>query len=111
MKPFPVVEAAVDPANRAYNDVLTSERSTIEHSLGQLKIRFQMLTVPIRVDIEMVPKFILACCILHNAGKYIGDDWEDEGSDTDTDTDDINDPENDDGGTEQLEVRHSHIEK
>ena len=81
MKPFPAAQTATDPAKKAFNDVLTSDRSTIEHSFGQVKSRFQMLRVPNRVSIEMVPKFIIACCVLHNVGKYLGDDWEDDKTD------------------------------
>ena len=37
-----------------------------------------MLRVPIRLSLEEVPKFILACCILHNVGIHLGDVFEDD---------------------------------
>ena len=51
-----------------------------------------MLRVPIRVQIEMVPQFIVSCCVLHNVGKFLNDDWEDDETDEkDVDEDDVDD--------------------
>jgi len=47
-----------------------------------------MLRVPIRVQIEMVPQFIVACCVLHNVGKYLNDSWEDDKTDEPNEDDD-----------------------
>lgn len=97
MKPYSQIEAAANPIYRNYNKILSGERIlriTIEHVFGQLKSRFQMLRVPypIRVDIEMVPKFIISCAILHNVGKYIDDNWEDDKTDDKGDSDEFDDP-------------------
>ena len=54
MKPFPAAQTATDPAKKAFNDVLTSDRSTIEHSFGQVKSRFQMLRVPNRSTVQPI---------------------------------------------------------
>ena len=80
MKPFTEAEAAVDPVKRRFNTYLTKDRVLVENTFGQLKSRFQMLRVPLRIDLAMVPKFILACCILHNVGKDINDNFEDDGN-------------------------------
>ena len=93
MKPFPLAETAADPRKMAFNRVLSSDRVTVEHCFGQLKSRFQMLRVSIRLKIENTPKLIVACCILHNVGKYLNDNWEDD----ETDDKDSDRPENEDG--------------
>ena len=84
MMPYSQANAAQDPVKRNFNNILSEERVI-------------MLRTPIRIDIEMVPKFIIACCVLHNVGKYLDDNWRDDETDEkdevdDYDPDDVSDP-------------------
>ena len=81
MKPYSQAQAAADPYKRVFNRLLSSERITLEYAFGQLKSRFQMLRVPIRVNTEMAPQFVVACFVLHNVGKFLNDNWDDDGKD------------------------------
>ena len=81
MKPYSQADAAQDPVKRNFNNILSEERVIIENVFGQITSRFQMLRTPIRIDIEMVPKFIIACCVVHNVGKYLDDNWRDDETD------------------------------
>ena len=97
MKPYSQADAAQDPVKRNFNNILSEERVIIENVFGQITSRFQMLRTPIRIDIEMVPKFIIACCVLHNVGKYLDDNWRDDETDEkddvgDYDPDVVSDP-------------------
>jgi hypothetical protein len=65
-----------DPGNeseRKFNKLLKKERVTIERCFGQLKRRFPILLYVCRVKLENVPKIIVACVILHNIAKFLGD--------------------------------------
>ena len=77
MTPFSIVE---DAAQAAFNRLLKKERVIIEHAFGQLKRRFPILKYVCRVKMENTPKVIVACAVLHNIAKYLGDaDFEDAG--------------------------------
>ena len=78
MTPYPRAESATDPIKSRFNTALSHDRVVVENTLGQLKNQFQMLRVTIRLSLEEVPKFILACCILHNVGIHLGDVFEDD---------------------------------
>ncbi|KAJ8928489.1 hypothetical protein NQ314_018959 [Rhamnusium bicolor] len=50
-----------------YNYCLSSTRMAIERAFGLLKMRFRILLdcLPL-VDVNKIPEFIIACCVLHN---------------------------------------------
>lgn len=50
-----------------FNTYLSSARMIVERSLGLLKGRFRNIldTLPMRRS-DLIPKYIIACCILHN---------------------------------------------
>lgn len=50
-----------------YNYCLSSTRMVVERSIGLLKGRFRILLdrLPMR-RIDLIPKYIMACCVLHN---------------------------------------------
>lgn len=50
-----------------YNFVHSSSRMIVERSLGLLKVRFRSLldTLPMKRT-DLIPKYIIACCIMHN---------------------------------------------
>ena len=77
-KPYPQSEANTNPVKKNFNSILSEERIVIEHVFGQLKSRFQMLRTLLRIAITLVPKFIVACCVLHNVGKYLNDPFADD---------------------------------
>ena len=87
MVPYTQVQSAADPVKRRFNYTLSQDRVVIENTIGQLKCRFQMLRVPLRIHLEQAPKFILACCILHNVGVFLNDTFEDNPDYHDSDDD------------------------
>ena len=66
------------PAQQQFNKIFTKERVIIERCFGQLKKRFPMLAGVVRVAIKQVPKFIVACVVLHNISKYLHDNLPEE---------------------------------
>lgn len=50
-----------------YNYCLSSTRMVVERSIGLLKARFRILLdkLPMR-KIDLIPNYIMACCVLHN---------------------------------------------
>lgn len=66
------------PAQQKFNQVFTKERVIIERCFGQLKKRFPMLAGVVRVATKQVPKFIVACVVLHNISKYLHDNLPEE---------------------------------
>ncbi|CAH1976560.1 unnamed protein product [Acanthoscelides obtectus] len=56
-----------------YNKLLKQERVIIERCFGQLKCRFPILQYVCRAKWENVPKISIACIVLHNAVKSLGD--------------------------------------
>jgi hypothetical protein len=72
MKPYP--HSKEQTMETKFNNKLAVARVTIEMTFGQLKNRWRRLQ-DLDVDIKMAPKYILACCLLHNIGKERGDEW------------------------------------
>lgn len=101
------------PHELAYNQLLTTERCTIERCFGQLKRRFPN---GIRVSLERIPKLILSCFVLHNISKYLkdedefddDDDINEEHEDDDDGDNDYNDPDvvRDRGRRKRDEIAH-----
>lgn len=58
----------------AYNNLLKHDRVIIERCFGQLKQRFPLLQNTIRLPVRHVPSIMIACCVLHNIGKYLKDE-------------------------------------
>ncbi|CAH1964379.1 unnamed protein product, partial [Acanthoscelides obtectus] len=56
-----------------YNKLLNQERVIIDRCFSQLKRRFPILQYVCRVKLENVPKIIIACIVLHNVAKSLGD--------------------------------------
>lgn len=60
-----------------YNFCHASARIVIERVFGLLKGRFRSLLTKLAMDrIDLIPKYILACCILHNICLMRGDELE-----------------------------------
>lgn len=58
-----------------FNFCLSSARMSIERSFGLLKGRFKSLLTTLNMErIDLIPTFILACCILHNICLLKGDE-------------------------------------
>lgn len=77
---FPITPATIVPfkdvLNRQqhhFNQFLRADRIIIEHAFGQMKKRFPMMMNAVRVKLQRIPSFILACCILHNIAKDLGE--------------------------------------
>lgn len=64
----------VNDAQKDFNTLLTRERVIIECSFGQLKRRFPILQYTCRVELAKIPKVVVACAVLHNIAKYLGDE-------------------------------------
>lgn len=60
-------------AQRNYNFQLSKARSTIERAFGLLKKRFRCLLFLDVLCLEWIPKYIIACCVLHNICIQNGD--------------------------------------
>ena len=58
-----------------FNYCLSSTRMAMERAIDALKMRFRILLdcLPLR-DMEKIPEFIIACCVLHNICKMENDD-------------------------------------
>jgi hypothetical protein len=67
-----------------FNVALSSSRSAIERAFALLKGRFRRLKYLEMTKIEMIPMFIMACCILHNVCILEEDfDWVEQDPDID----------------------------
>lgn len=67
-------------AEIAFNRVHASERVVVERTIGLLKRRFPMLGSRIRVPLQRVPTYVVACVVLHNISILLNDHLdEDEG--------------------------------
>ncbi|KAJ8944150.1 hypothetical protein NQ314_009543 [Rhamnusium bicolor] len=53
-------------AQKNYNFQLSKARSTIERAFALLKKRFRCLIFLDVLCVEWIPKYIIACCVLHN---------------------------------------------
>lgn len=56
----------LSPQDESFNVYHSSARMCVEISFGKLKSRFRILRKVIDADIQLAPKIITACCILHN---------------------------------------------
>ncbi|CAH2003598.1 unnamed protein product [Acanthoscelides obtectus] len=56
-----------------YNKLVKQKRVIIERCFGQMKCRFHILQYVCRIKLENVPKIIIACIVLHNVAKSLGD--------------------------------------
>jgi hypothetical protein len=70
MTPF---KNAITNVEKRYNKIHTKNRVVIEQSFGQLKRRFPMLRYGLRLKLESIPMCIVACFMLHNIAKFLGD--------------------------------------
>ncbi|MCO5563285.1 hypothetical protein L7F22_016923 [Adiantum nelumboides] len=50
---------------KGFNRHLSNGRVQVKHVFGMLKNRWRILR-DINIDLERVPKYIVACCVLHN---------------------------------------------
>ncbi|XP_047106771.1 putative nuclease HARBI1 [Schistocerca piceifrons] len=71
MTPFQNPET---PDERAYNRLHSKERVIIEWCFGQVKRRFPILQNKIRLAQTKIPSVIIACFVLHNVAKHLGDE-------------------------------------
>ncbi|XP_047118925.1 putative nuclease HARBI1 [Schistocerca piceifrons] len=71
MTPFQNPET---PDERAYNRLHSKERVIIERCFGQVKRRFPILQNKIRLAQTKIPSVIVACFVLHNVAKHVGDE-------------------------------------
>jgi hypothetical protein len=70
------------PEEPTLNGILTKERAIIKQCFGQVKKRFPILRGQVRIRLNRVLRLIVACFILHNVAKYLGDE-DDEFMDAD----------------------------
>lgn len=91
----PIRKRVMTMREERYNTKHAQERKIIERCFGQLKSRFRMLRVPVRIKTSRVPHFIMAAFILHNVAKKLNDihtfDDEDDRNDSSDDEDNIED--------------------
>ncbi|KAF2896252.1 hypothetical protein ILUMI_09923 [Ignelater luminosus] len=62
------------PRQAAFNNLLKQERIIIKRCFGQLEQRFPVLQNTIRISLQFIPMFIVACFVLHNVAKYLKND-------------------------------------
>lgn len=72
---------------RKFNTSLSSARSVIERAFAHLKGRFRRLKYLEMNRTDLIPKYIIACCILHNICIDNDDAFEASGDDFDSTTD------------------------
>lgn len=53
-------------AQKRFNTVLSQSRQVVERSFALLKGRFRRLKHLDMKRVDLIPSFILACCVLHN---------------------------------------------
>ena len=73
MIPYSRRQSRADRTKRDFNNLLSAERVKAEHVIKDVKISFQMLRHPLRLKLEHLPDFIVACFVLHNVHKYLKD--------------------------------------
>nr|XP_029710214.1 putative nuclease HARBI1 [Aedes albopictus] len=70
------------PQQMNYNKIHSRERVVIERVFGRVKRRFPIFKSKIRIRTDRIPTIILACFILHNVAKYLGEEeFEDDSAD------------------------------
>lgn len=53
--------------NKNFNYCLSSTRMVVERCIGLLKTRFRILYDKLLIKrIDLIPKYIMTCCVLHN---------------------------------------------
>jgi hypothetical protein len=62
------------PIEIYFNEIHTKEYKIIGKCLAQLKSRFPALNSKLRVRIDRAPGMVLACAVLHNIAKHLGDE-------------------------------------
>lgn len=62
-----------DAIKRSYNNLLKQERVIIERCFGQVKRRFPILKYVCLVKLKNISNIVIACFILHNIAKILGD--------------------------------------
>lgn len=63
------------PSQRNFNFCHSSARVTIERAFGLLKTRFRSLRTVLAMNrIDLIPMFIIACCVMHNICLLRGDE-------------------------------------
>ena len=70
MVPYPECK---NDGERVYNAMFTRERVVIERLIGQWKMRFPILSHPIRLKLDRVPTVVMSTAILHNVVKVLKD--------------------------------------
>ncbi|XP_071576145.1 uncharacterized protein [Temnothorax nylanderi] len=74
-KAYPVLSWCIPPyidngrltrAHKRFNTVLSQSRQVVERSFALLKGRFRRLKHLDMKRVDLIPSFILACCVLHN---------------------------------------------
>ena len=66
------------PEERSYNRLFCCERTIIERVIGQLKRRFSILKSEVRIATDRIPSVIVACAVMHNVAKRLGDEAPEE---------------------------------
>ena len=82
----------LQPHQINFNEIFTRERIIVERVFGIMKKRFPICAYKIRFPPPKCAEIIMACCILHNIAKYLGDpDFEGPYDPNDDDDDDEDD--------------------
>jgi hypothetical protein len=74
MVPYPV-RGVLNRAETNFNKRLSSSRVVIERAFGLLKKRFRRMKDLEMTRIDLIPLYIISCCILHNIG-ILERDWD-----------------------------------
>jgi len=65
------------PRQKNFNFCHSSARVAIERAFGLLKTRFRSLRTVLAMDrVDLIPMFIIACCVMHNICLLRGDEIE-----------------------------------
>lgn len=63
----------VTPAEHLFNESQIRTRNPIERLFGVLKRRFPILSLGIRIDVRKVEAIVVACAVLHNIARQVGE--------------------------------------
>jgi len=72
MKPY-TQTGVLSASQMNYNKKLSSLRVNVEQAFGMLKGRWRCLQDTLNEDVSRIPTTIIACCVLHNICKEMGD--------------------------------------
>lgn len=64
LKPYP--QNGLTPDKRIFNYRLSRARRIVENAFGHLSERFRVFKKPFTINVENVPKVVMASCALHN---------------------------------------------